>query len=411
MDTRADAILIGGGLVGMTTALALAAFGAKTLVIDSADLDETANAAFDGRATAIASASWRMFQALGLANRLADVECPINEIKVGEGVTTSWLHFDGLAEEGGGDAPVAEALGHMIENRHIRRALIDAGREEALIDLRAPERAANIERSEAGVTVTLSSGETVRAPLLIGADGRRSKLRDDAGIRAARWQYDQTAIVGMIEHEAHHGNVAYEIFYPAGPFALLPMLPGTRSAIVWTVPAKEAKAWLGLPERAFMAEVDKRMGGVLGATKMAAPAMSYPLGFHHAERYTDTRLALVGDSAHGIHPIAGQGLNMGLRDAAALAEVVGEGLRLGLDIGEAEVLSRYQRWRGFDNFAVALSTDVLNRLFGLPGNSVSRIRAFGLNAVERIPPLKQFFMQEARGATGDLPQLLRGERP
>lgn len=407
MERQADVILIGGGLVGMTTALALAAFGVRSAVVDSADLDATLDAGFDGRATAIASASWRMFEALGLAARLADVECPIDEIRVSEGLRPGGLHFAPAAEPGMENEP----LGHMIENRHIRRALLEQARESAEIEILAPARTKRITRAEHGVTVELEDGGTLRAPLLAGCDGRRSRIREEAGIRAARWQYGQAAIVGMVEHEKPHENVAFEIFYAAGPFALLPMLPGTRSAIVWTVPAEERGAWLGLPPRAFMAEVDKRMGGFLGKTSLAAPPMSYPLGFHHAERYTAERLALVGDSAHGIHPIAGQGLNMGLRDAAAFAQVVGEGLRLGLDIGAPEVLDRYQRWRGFDNFQVAAATDVLNRLFGLPGETMKRVRGLGLAAVGKVPPLKQFFMQEARGATGDLPQLLRGERP
>jgi len=215
----------------------------------------------------------------------------------------------------------------------------------------------------------------------------------------------------MIQHEIPHGNVAFELFYPAGPFAILPMQPGTRSAIVWTVRASDAAATLALPERAFLAEIDKRVGGLLGALTLAAKPSSYPLGFHHAERYTDRRFALVGDSAHGIHPIAGQGLNMGLRDAAALADVLTESVRLGLDIGSPEVLNRYQRWRGFDNMAVAASTDLLNRLFAIPGRPAAMIRRTGMAAVNRLPPLKRFFMAEARGASGDLPSLLRGELP
>ncbi len=402
-------MIIGGGLVGMTTALALAAFGVQTVVIDNARLEDTANAAFDGRATAIASASWRMFEALGLAARLDGLDCPINEIRVTEGLRKQHLHFDG--REGAASAAGGEPLGHMLENRHIRRALIDAGVAEPLIDLRAPAAVADIERTRHGVTVTLEGGDTIRAPLLVAADGRRSRIREGAGIRVARWDYHQTAIVGMIEHEKNHGNVAFELFYPAGPFAILPMLPGTRSAIVWTVDGKDAHAYLNLPDRALAHEIDKRIGGFLGAISLAAKPSSYPLGFHHAERYTGHRLAMVGDAAHGIHPIAGQGLNMGLRDAAALAEVIGNAMGLGLDIGEAEVLDRYQRWRGLDNLAVASSTDILNRLFGLPGETMKRIRALGLGAVERVKPLKGFFMAEARGAAGDLPQLLRGERP
>jgi 2-octaprenyl-6-methoxyphenol hydroxylase len=299
----------------------------------------------------------------------------------------------------------------MFENRHLRGALIEAGRAAREIEVIAPAGVASIERGAARAEVTLETGRTLSAPPVIAADGRRSRIREAAGIKIATWRYEQTAIVGMIEHEEPHGNVAFELFYPSGPFAILPMLPGTRSAIVWTVRARDAEATLGLPERAFLAEVEKRMGGFLGALRLAAKPSSYPLGFHHAERYTGERLALVGDSAHGIHPIAGQGLNMGLRDAAALAEVLAESARLGLDLGSRDVLVRYDRWRGFDNMAVAASTDLLNRLFALPGRPAATVRRLGLAAVDRLPPLKRFFMAEARGASGDLPALLRGDLP
>ncbi|MHB9880802.1 UbiH/UbiF/VisC/COQ6 family ubiquinone biosynthesis hydroxylase [Pacificimonas sp. ICDLI1SI03] len=417
METHSDAIIIGGGLVGMVTALALSAFGVRTTVIDAADLEQTVSQDFDGRATAIASASWRMFGALGLADRLQGLDCPINEIRVTEGLRPQHLHFDGRAGGQDGGEAEGEPLGHMVENRHLRRALIDGGRQDALIDVRAPAKVARIERGEHGVCVTLADGDTIRAPLIIGADGRRSKLREDAGIRVARWQYRQTAIVGMIDHELPHNHVAFELFYPSGPFAILPMLDGEgqdlphRSAIVWTVEGKHASAYLDLPPRALLAEMDKRIGGFLGELRLAAEPSSYPLGFHHAASYTAHRLALVGDAAHGIHPIAGQGLNMGLRDAAAIGEVLGEAKRLGLDLGEEEVISRYSRWRGLDNLAVAASTDILNRLFGLAPRPMQRLRAIGLGTVERVAPLKSFFMTEARGASGDLPQLLRGDRP
>jgi 2-octaprenyl-6-methoxyphenol hydroxylase len=400
---RNDVIIVGGGLVGMALALALERSGLSALVVDSADLDATLGSGFDGRASAIASASWHMLEALGLGPRLAPFGCPINEIRVTDGLSPLHLHFDAAA--------AGEPLGYMFENRKLRAALIEAGRDAAGISIRAPARITRIERGAAAVDVQLDDGSCHRSTLLVAADGRRSSIREAAGIRVARWQYRQTAIVGMIEHDVPHGEVAFELFYPSGPFAILPMLPGTRSAVVWTVAAADAAATLGLPARAIVAEIDKRIGGFLGQIRLAAPLSSYPLGFHHAERYTATRLALVGDSAHGVHPIAGQGLNMGLRDVAALTEVLADATRLGLDLGGDEVLGRYQAWRGLDNMAVAAATDVLNRLFAMPARPVASVRRAGLAMVNRLPPLKRFFMAEARGAAGDLPALLRGSLP
>jgi 2-octaprenyl-6-methoxyphenol hydroxylase len=220
--------------------------------------------------------------------------------------------------------------------------------------------------------------------------------------------------VTAITHEKPHGHVAYEIFYPSGPFAILPMTDSDdgrpRSAIVWSVDQKDAPAYRKLSPRGFAAELEKAMGGILGAVEMAAPISGYPLGFHHATRITDTRLVLVGDSAHGIHPIAGQGLNLGLRDVAALAEVLVDGMRLGLDPGDAQLLDRYQRWRSIDTLSVAVATDVLNRLFSIPGKTASAVRRLGLGAVQKAKPVKAFFMSEARGEAGDLPKLLQGVR-
>jgi 2-octaprenyl-6-methoxyphenol hydroxylase len=233
-------------------------------------------------------------------------------------------------------------------------------------------------------------------------------MRALAGIRVASWKYDHSAIISAFDHSLDHHNIAHEIFYPAGPFALLPLAPGTRSALVWTVAAKDASAVLALSERAFLAEVTKRSGGHLGAISMAAPRSSYPLGFHHAAHLTSERLALVGDAAHGIHPIAGQGLNLGFRDVAALVEVLVEGARLGLDLGDAQLLRRYERWRGLDALLVSVATDGLNRLFGIPGRPAAAIRRLGLGAVQKIAPLKSLFMAEARGMSGDLPRLLQG---
>ncbi len=403
-----DVIIIGGGLVGMTLALALATHGVTSAMVDAADLDATLTAAFDGRASAIASASATMFRAIGLGPLLDERSCPIHRIRVSDGVAARPLVFDALATDG-----VGGALGFMIENRHLRAGLLAAGRSAPEIALHAPATAVSIDRGAAGVTVTLGDGTILTAPLVVAADGRRSKVRDAAGIAVARWSYPQTAIVTMIEHARPHDHTAFELFYPTGPFAILPMLPSeggaNRSAIVWTVDNPAAPGTLKLGPRALAAEIEKRSGGVLGGVSVIAPAASYPLGYHHAASYVADRLVLVGDAAHGIHPIAGQGLNMGLRDVAALAEVLVDAARLGLDLGAPAVTARYSAWRRLDNSMVGAVTDGLNRLFALPGAVPAAARRLGLAAVERLPALKRRFMAEARGETGDRPKLLVGE--
>lgn len=401
MDT--DVIILGGGLVGATLALALDVHGVSSTVIDPADPAVTLAPGFDGRASAVASASHRMLDAIGVGAALAGKGCAIRHIRVSDGLEPGALDFIPDADDG--------ALGTMYENKLLRRALFDAASGAAHVDLRMQTRAVAVDRSAAGVVATLDTGERVRAPLLIAAEGRNSPTREAAGISVARWSYDHTAIIGAFHHERSHGDTAYEIFYSAGPFALLPLpddAEGHRSAIVWTVDAKDGAAMLKLGDRAFLAEAEKRMGGFLGALSKASPRASYPLGFHHAARITGERLALVGDAAHGIHPIAGQGLNLGFRDVATLAEVLVEGKRLGLDLGDAALLDRYQRWRGLDTFMVAIATDSLTRLFGVPGKTASAVRRFGISAVNAIPPLKDRFMAEARGESGDLPKLLQG---
>jgi 2-octaprenyl-6-methoxyphenol hydroxylase len=300
----------------------------------------------------------------------------------------------------------------MFENRRLRGALRDCAVAAENVTLLMPGRAAEVVRDESGVRVALEDSRVVTAPLLVGAEGRNSPTRQAAQIPLARWSYDHVAIVATITHERAHENGAYEIFYPAGPFAILPMLPGEdgldRSAIVWSVHKGDAPAILDLPERAIAAEIATRMGGFLGKVGLAGPRWNYPLGFHHAATITAQRLALAGDAAHGIHPIAGQGLNLGFRDAAALAQVLVEGARLGMDLGDAQLLDRYQRWRSLDTFMVAAATDGLTRLYGIPGRAASAVRRLGMGAVQRIGPLKDRFMAEARGETGDLPLLLRG---
>ncbi len=398
-----DVIILGGGLVGSTLALALAASGLSAAVIDPADPAVTLAPGFDGRASAIASASGRMLEAIGIAPALAGQGCAIRQIRVSDGLEPGALDFVPAADDG--------ALGTMYENKLLRRALFDAATASPRIDLRMRTRAVSVERGPHGVTATLDDGGTLTAPLLVAAEGRNSPTRAAAGINVARWSYDHAAIVGAFHHERPHGEVAYEIFYPAGPFALLPLVDdavGHRSAIVWSVKADHGPGLVKLSDRAFLAEARARMGGFLGELSAASPRASYPLGFHHAARITADRLVLVGDAAHGIHPIAGQGLNLGFRDVAALAEVLVEGKRLGLDLGDAQLLARYQRWRGLDTLAVAAATDGLTRLFGVPGRTASAVRRFGISAVNAIPPLKDRFMAEARGESGQLPRLLQG---
>jgi len=280
------------------------------------------------------------------------------------------------------------------------------------ITLHMPAEIANSKADDAGVRVELKNGDVLTGSLLVVAEGRKSASRDAAGIRLTEWDYAHEAMVTAIFHEKPHRSVAYEIFYPSGPFAILPMLDDEkgrhRSAIVWSVPRAEAGVYRKLSPRGMAHEIEKAMGGLLGAIEMNAPVMGYPLNFQHANRITDTRMVLVGDAAHGMHPIAGQGLNLGLRDVAALAQVVVEGMRLGLDPGDAQILDRYTRWRSLDVQSVMMATDTLNKLFGIPGQTASAARRLGLAAVQRLKPLKDFFMAEARGESGNLPKLLQG---
>ncbi|MBB5987050.1 FAD-dependent monooxygenase [Sphingobium lignivorans] len=398
---RFDVIILGGGLVGLSLAIALGRHGVSSAVIDPADPAGTLAPGFDGRVSAIASASWKLFEAIGVAPHLDGKICPIDRIWVSEGLSGGALDFTPDPDDG--------SMGYMIPNRDMRIGIEAAARLTSGITRFQPDSAVAVEREEHGVRVRLASGAALSGSLLVGAEGRGSPTRELAGIPVARWSYPHTALVTAIDHEVAHGNTAYEIFYPGGPFALLPMLPGTRSAIVWTVPTGHAPAYMKLPETALLAEAEKRMGSFLGAIKLAAPVQSYPLGYHRAARIVDRRLALVGDAAHGIHPIAGQGVNLGYRDAAALAEVIVEGMRIGLEPGDAQLLTRYQRWRALDSLSVTIMMDGLVRLFDVPGRPASLLRRTGLSAVQRLEPLKSRFMAEARGESGAKPRLLLGE--
>jgi len=402
--TRSDVIILGGGLIGLALAAALDASGLTCIVIDPVDPDSWTGAGFDGRTSAVSSSSRRMLDTIGVTEHFPEPGCPIRTIRVADGLAPGSLAFE---PPQGDDEP----LGWMHENRHLRAALKARAESGANIDLRWKSRAAAVERGEHGVMVRLEDCSELRAPLLAVAEGRHSPTREAAGIRIARWQYEHAAIVSTLRHERPHDHVAWEIFYPAGPFALLPMTDdegGHRSAIVWSVPRDDAAGFLALSDEDFAAEAEAAMGGFLGKVGLLAPRATYPLGFHHAARITERRLALVGDSAHAIHPIAGQGLNLGFRDAAALAQVLVEGARLGLDLGDRQLLDRYQRWRSLDTLMVAAATDGLTRLYGIPGKLPSAVRRFGMALTQRIGPLKDRLAAEARGTSGDLPLLLRG---
>jgi 2-octaprenyl-6-methoxyphenol hydroxylase len=403
MMERSNVIILGGGLVGLALAAALDSSGLSAAIVDPADPDARVGAGFDGRATALSSSSKRMFDTVGISDHFPEAGSPIRRIEVADGLAPGGLAFDPGTDD--------EPLGFMYENRHLRAALRARAEAGKHIALYWNSRAATVERGEFGVTLSLQDGRELRAPLLVAAEGRNSPTRDAAGIRVARWKYDHAAIVSTLRHALPHEQVAHEIFYPSGPFALLPMNDdegGHRSAIVWSVSAADAPGLLSLRDEDFAAEAEAAMGGFLGTIEMIAPRSSYPLGFHHAAQITASRLALVGDAAHGIHPIAGQGVNLGYRDAAALAQVLVEGARLGLDLGDRQLLDRYQRWRGLDTFMVAAATDTLTRIYGVRGKTASRVRRVGMGLIDRIGPLKDRLMAEARGTSGDLPLLLRG---
>jgi 2-octaprenyl-6-methoxyphenol hydroxylase len=403
MTERRDLIILGGGLVGMTLALAAARAGLASHVVDRADPAELTAEGVDGRASAISTASWNLFANIGLAGALEPLGCPIDAIAVTDGLRPGHIDFRPEPHKG--------SLGRMFANRDLRLALFAAARVESAIAWHSSVEVTSRTRDSFGVSVILSDGRELTGALMVAAEGRQSPSRDEAGFSLARWDYHHRAQVTALFHEKPHDNVAWEIFYPAGPFALLPLLDTSdgrhRSALVWTVAEKDAAGWAALSDRAFVHEVQTRVESILGKVELAAPRQSFPLNFHHSRRFVDNRLALVGDAAHGMHPIAGQGLNLGLRDAATLVEVLAEGMRLGLEPGDAQLLARYERWRSADAFTVMAVTDGINRLFGIPGKLPSAARRLGMAAVQRLPALKHFFMDEARGVSGTLPELLR----
>ena len=396
-----DVLVVGGGMIGLTQALALASAGLRSVVVErQATADLTARA-YDGRVATLSFGSAAMYGQIGVWDHMVEHAEPIGEIRVADNGAPLFLHFDHREV---GDRP----FGFTMENRFIRLALHRALAQTDHVALIAPAEVVEMERGSHGVRARLADGRTIRAPLVVGAEGRISPLREAAGIRCLSWQYDQTAIVTTVRHEGGHGGIASELFLPAGPFALLPM-QGNRSALIWTERKADVPRLLALDGGAFNAAIMDRAGPHWGAIACDAPRWNYPLGLQNAERYIDNRLALIGDAAHGMHPVAGQGLNLGLRDVAALAEVLADTARLGLDLGGGEGLRRYQQWRRFDALKMLLMTDGLVRLFSNDLTPLRLARVLGLGLVNRVGPAKRYFERQAAALSGDLPKLIRGQ--
>jgi 2-octaprenyl-6-methoxyphenol hydroxylase len=403
-----DIVIAGGGTAGLAAALALrsAAPDLTVTVVDIRAFDAApGNGAGDQRASAIAAAARRMLEALGVWPAVAREAQPIvsmevTDSKTGDAVRPVFLTFDGAAEEG-------EPFAHMVPNNVLLGALTAAAK-AAGVEMIAPDSVDRFDVLPERVDITLGSGKVIEARLLVAADGARSRLRALAGIKTTTWRYRQMAIVTYVRHERPHDGVAIEHFLPAGPFAILP-LTKNRSSIVWTEQADDAKRLLKSDDFVFLTELERRFGHRFGAIELDGPRQGFPLGLILARDFVQPRFALLGDAAHAIHPIAGQGLNLGFRDVAALSETVIDAHRLGLDIGAVDVLERYQSWRRFDTWQMGVTTDVLNRLFSNRNPVLRAARDIGLGLVDRMPGLKSQFIGEAAGFGGDLPKLMRGE--
>lgn len=401
---RAEVVVGGAGFAGLALAIALRQGLGDPFTVTVADPALAHARSKDPRASAIAAAARRLFEAIGVWGAVAENAQPIlnmvvTDSKLDDAARPAFLTFGGEVEEG-------EPFAHMIENRHLVDALAEKAKSLG-VELRATP-VAGFAAGANSTEVQFADGETITARLLVGADGARSLIREQAGIATHGWNYDQSAIVTTVAHEREHNGRAEEHFLPAGPFAILP-LTGRRCSIVWTETSGEADRIVALPDNEFHGELEKRFGLQLGDIEVIGPRRAFPLGLFTARTFIGERLALVGDAAHIIHPIAGQGLNMGLRDVAALAEAIADTARLGLDPGGPEVLERYQRWRRFDTMTMGVATDGLNRLFSNHSDALRLVRDIGLGLVERMPMLKRMFIREAAGVTGDVPKLLKGE--
>ena len=404
MSMRRGIVIGGGAFAGLALALALRQGLGPDLPIIVADPALGTRPSRDPRATAIVAACRRLFETIGVWDQVASGTQPILDMvvtdsKLDDATRPVFLTFSGNVEPG-------EPFAHMVENRYLIDALVERAAAEG-IDLRGLA-VADFSVGNGGVDVTLSDGSVIAAHLLVAADGARSKLRERAGIATHGWDYDQSGIVVTVGHDRDHQGRAEEHFLPAGPFAILP-LAGKRSSLVWTEKRTEAARIVSLDEEEFHGELERRFGLHLGEVKALDKPRAFPLGYFVARSFIGERLALVGDAAHVIHPIAGQGLNMGLKDVAALAEVIVDAARLGIDPGQVDVLERYQRWRRFDTMAMGLATNSLNLLFSNESTLLRTVRDIGLGLVDRAPPLKGMFIRQAAGLAGEVPRLLKGE--
>ncbi len=401
MTHDTDILIVGGGLNGPTLALALAQVGLRSIVLDALPADVRQADGFDGRSYALALSSTRMLDALGLWGKLAANAQPMLQIKAsdgraGEGPSPWFLHFDHAEIEEG-------PMGHMLEDRYLRQTLLTAMSETPLVRHLPGSRVI----AQGTGTVTLEDGRTLRARLVVGADGRASGTAARAGIKRTGWDYGQTALVCAIRHEKPHGGIAHQFFMPAGPLAILP-LPGDRCSIVWSETHDMAAQIMAMSDADYLDVLRPRFGDFLGQISLAGQRYCYPLSLSIANAFVAPRLALVGDAAHGVHPIAGQGLNMGLRDVAALAEVLTDAKRRGEDFAASDVLARYQSWRRFDTAALAVATDTFNKLFSNDNPLLRAGRDIGMGIVGAMPGLRRGFIRQAAGLTGDLPRLLQG---
>jgi 2-octaprenyl-6-methoxyphenol hydroxylase len=412
-EIRCDVAIVGAGMAGATLALALAQGGLDCILIDPFAFETQAAETFDGRASAVSFSCFRQWRVLDAAPGIEPHAQRIEQILVTDGRSPGaaaapaqgvWLRFD-AAEIA--DRIEGEPLGYLIENRRIRAGLAQAV-VAAPVQVLAPAKVAGIEAAPGDVRLALEDGRTIRAALAVGADGRGSKVRTGSGIEVIGWDYGHVGLVATVALGRDHQGVAYEHFLPSGPFAILP-LTEQRASLVWTENRARGAALMSARPEIFEAHLRRRFGAFLGEVSVLGQRFAYPLSLQLARRMTAPRAVLVGDSAHAVHPIAGQGLNMGLKDAAALAEVLIDAMRLGEDIGSAAVLERYARWRSLDNVGVALATDLFNRLFSNDHPLVRAARGAGMAVVNRIGPARRMFMAEAGGAAGDLPRLLRGE--